>query len=353
MDAIVKRRGESSPRLVEIPCPEPSPGEVLVRTLRVGVDGTDHEVLADAHGGPPPGEDHLVLGHEAVGVVDDANGTEWAEGDVVVPTVRRPPADGSNEYFARNEPDMAPTDACVECGIDGAHGFMAEYVTVPAEFLVSLPRDLAAVGFLVEPLSVAEKALDHAHATRSAFDWNPESALVLGNGSLGLLTLAVLDSFDRRYCLGRRSRPDPTIDLVESLDATYVNSRETPVPAVPEAHEEMDLVYEATGYAPHALDSVHALAPNGVAALLGVPEAHETDVDVGRWHREVVLGNRAVVGSVNAGPDHFRAAVDDLESLSASFLDEFVTTVASLDEFEAAFADGDDVLKTAVEFAAT
>jgi len=350
MDALVLRRGESSPTLVDRPRPEPAPGEALLRILRVGVDGTDHEVLTGAHGAFPAGDDEMVLGHEAVGVVADPNGTDWATGDVVAPTVRRPPPGGTNDFFERGEPDMAPTDATVECGIDGADGFMAEYVAVPGEFLVEVPPELAAVGFLVEPLSVAEKALDHAFAARSAFDWDPEAALVLGNGSLGLLTIAILDEFDRLYCLGRRDRPDPSIDLVEALGATYVDSRETPVPDIPTVHEPMDLVYEATGYAPHALQSVRALAPNGVAALLGVPEDHREAVDVGEWHREVVLGNRAVVGSVNAGPEHFRTAVDSLAELDESFLEQFVTTVAPVDDFEAAFATDEDVVKTAVEF---
>jgi threonine dehydrogenase-like Zn-dependent dehydrogenase len=350
MNAVVLRRGESSPTLADVPHPDPDPGEALVRTLRVGVDGTDHEVLAGSHGALPEGSDHLILGHEAVGVVVDPNGTDWATGDVVVSTVRRPPPSGKNEYFERGQPDMAPTDATVECGIDGAHGFMAEYFAAPGEYLVPLPRDLASVGFLVEPLSVAEKALDHARAARSAFDWTPESALVLGNGSLGLLTLAILDGFERRYCLGRRSRPDPTIDLVDVLDATYVDGRKTPVPEIPAAHEPMDLVYEATGHAPHALDAVRALAPNGVAALLGVPGDRVAEVDVGSWHREVVLGNRAVVGSVNAGERHFRAAVDSLGDLPDSFLDDFVTRVAPVAEFEAAFDASDEVVKTAVEF---
>jgi len=350
MDAIVVRRGESSPTLVDRPRPDPGPGEALVRVLRVGVDGTDHEVLGGDHGALPEGEEEMVLGHEAVGVVEDPNGTDHAAGDVVVPTVRRPPPGGSTDYFDRGEPDMAPTDATLECGIDGADGFMAEYVAVPGEFLVELPPELASVGFLVEPLSVAEKALDHAFAARSAFDWAPESALVLGNGSLGLLTLAILEEFDRLYCLGRRDRSDPTVELVEALGATYVDGRETPVPEVPAVHEPMDLVYEATGHAPHALEAVHALAPNGVAALLGVPTDHAAEFDVGAYHREVVLGNRAVVGSVNAGAQHFRAAVDSLADLPEAFLDAFVTTVAPVERYEHAFEDGDGVVKTAVAF---
>jgi threonine dehydrogenase-like Zn-dependent dehydrogenase len=350
MDAIGIEDGAGEPTLLEVPRPEPAAGEVLVRTLRVGVDGTDHEVIAGHHGGSPPGEDYLILGHEAVGVVADPNGTAFERGDVVVPTVRRRPPGGTNEYFERGEPDMAPPEQCVERGIDGAHGFMSDYFTSPAEFLVSVPEDLAELGFLVEPISITEKALELAYASRSSFEWNPETALVLGNGSLGLVTVAVLaDSFDV-YCLGRRDRPDPTIDIVEELGGTYVDSRETPVDEIPTAYAPMDLVYEATGYAKHAFETVDALAPNGVGALLGVPEPWAFEVDGGRLHEEFVLHNKALVGSVNSGPGHFRAAVDRLATLPSWFLEDFVTEVAQHDAFEAAFGQDDATIKTAVEF---
>jgi threonine dehydrogenase-like Zn-dependent dehydrogenase len=352
MQAIAVYEGGDEPVVVEKPRPEPAAGEALVRTLRVGVDGTDHEVIAGTHGEPPAGEDHLVLGHEAVGVVADPNGTRFAAGDLVAPTVRRPP-DGGNAYFARGEPDMAPSGAYHERGIVGAHGFMAEYFTSPEAYLVDVPSTLAEWGFLVEPASITEKAVEQAFASRSAFEWTPESVLVLGNGSLGLLTAAILEkTFDRVYCLGRRERPDPTIDVIESIGATYVNSTETPVPTVPAAHEAVDLVFEATGYAPHALESVDALAPNGVAALLGVPGDMSLEVDVGRLHRELVLHNKALVGSVNSGYGHFEAAVDALGSLPTSFLSDLVTGVYPLESFEAAFVDDDTTIKTAVEFAA-
>jgi len=97
MKAIGVEPGAGRPRLLDVPRPAPDEGEVLVRTLRVGVDGTDHEVIAGNHGSPPAGEDRLVLGHEAVGVVEDPNGTGFTQGDVVVPTVRRPPPSGPND----------------------------------------------------------------------------------------------------------------------------------------------------------------------------------------------------------------------------------------------------------------
>ena len=349
MDAIVIEKGATKPERRAVPRPDPATGEVLVRTLRVGVDGTDHEVIAGNHGGFPAGETHLVLGHEAVGVVEDPNGTTFETGDVVVPTVRRSPQSGSNEYFERAEADMAPPGATVERGIDGAHGFMSEYFTSPAEFLVEMPREFAEWGFLVEPISISEKALELARASRSSFTWNPETALVLGNGSLGLLTVAMLDDMEV-YCLGRKGRPDPTIDLLDNLGATYIDSRETPVPEIPTVYKPVDLVYEATGYPKHAVDSVHALAPNGVSALLGVPDSWTAEVDLGRFHEELVLQNKAIVGSVNSGPRHFRAAVDRLSELPPWFFEEYVTTVSRLDSFHEAFDPDDTAIKTAVAF---
>ncbi|WP_254530719.1 glucose 1-dehydrogenase [Natrinema gelatinilyticum] len=372
MKAIAVEPGAGVPEIVERPVPEPATGDALVRVCRVGVDGTDYEVIEGSHGGTPAGDDRLILGHEAVGIVEDANGTSLEEGQYVVPTVRRPPAGAeTNEYFERGEPDMAPEGEYVERGILGAHGFMAEYVTSPADSLVPIPDELAPWGFLVEPISISEKALQHARATRSAFDWEPESALVLGNGSLGLLTVAMFTTtlgYDRVYCLGRRDRPDPSIDVIERLGATYVDSRETPVSEIATAYEPMDVIYEATGYAKHAFESIDALAPNGVAALLGVPGDWSFEVDGGRLHRELVLHNKALVGSVNSNRTHFEAATETLAALPDEVLEAIVTGIYGLDAVDRAFpeitanvaaaghgsserVEDDTPIKTAVEFA--
>ena len=352
MRAIAVERGDKRPRVVDVPRPEPDDGEALVRTLRVGIDGTDHEVIGGSHGGYPEGEEYQILGHEAVGVVEDPNGTGLETGDLVVPTVRRPPDEGTNEYFECGEPDMAPAGEYVERGIVGAHGYMSEYFTSRPEFLVPVPETLAETGFLVEPISNAVKALDLAVATRSTFEWAPESAIVLGNGPLGLLTLVLLDerSFERTYCLGRRGRPDPTIDVIERFGATYVDSRETPVDELADEQEPMDLVFEATGYARHAFETIDALAANGVGALLGIPTNWTFEVDGGRLHREFVLENKALVGSVNSHVPHFEDARESLAAFPDSFTDAVITHVFAPEDVAAAFETGDDRIKTVVEF---
>ena len=358
MRAVTIERGDSTVTVRDVPDPVLGPSDVLVRTLRVGIDGTDHEVIEGAHGGYPDGESSQILGHEAVGVVEDPNGSTLERGQLVVPTVRRPPPGAStNAYFDRGEPDMAPAGAYVERGIDGAHGFMSDYVATPAEFLVPVPDSFAEYGFLVEPISNIEKAVEHAVAARSAFEWTPESAFVLGNGPLGLLAVArfrqdagLYEQFDRGYCLGRRDRPDPTIDIVERLGATYVDSRETPVSAFATTHEPADLIVEATGHAPHAFEAIDALAPNGVAALLGLPGDWTTELDAGRLHRDLVLENKALVGSVNSNVPQFERARDSLRRLPVWFVDDLVTGVYEPEDADAAFADDADAIKTVIEF---
>lgn len=349
MDAVAIRRGETSPTVIQKPRPEPNTGEALVRTLRVGVDGTDREVIAGTHGGYPDGEDHLVLGHEAVGVVTDPNGTRLSVGDVVVPTVRRPIGDG-NGYFTRGEAHMAPPDMCLERGIAGAHGFMSEYFTSPAEQLVTIPESLAPLGFLIEPVSISEKAIEHAYASRSAFEWQPETALVLGNGPLGLLTLAMFEDYENRYCLGRRDRPDPTIDIIERFGATYVDSRQTPVGEFASVYEPADIVYEATGHARHAIETVTALGPGGVGALLGVPDSWTFEVDGGDFHKDMVMNNKALIGSVNSGPSHFSRAADRIAGFPDWFTDALVTDIVDARAPASAFINDETTIKTAVEF---
>lgn len=352
MKAIARYRGEQTPRVIDIPKPKPADGEVLVRTIRVGIDGSDRRILSGEIGSPPNGSEYLVLGHEAVGVVVDANGTDMSTGTVVAPLVRRP-SDGDTERFERGEPDMAEPGSFVERGIDGSHGYMAEYFTSRPEYLVPVPDAMKDFGFLVEPLSIAEKAIEQALAARSAFDWRPEVAVVLGNGSLGLLALSRLvvgDEFDRTYCLGRRDRPDPTIDFIEALDSTYVDSRETPVDSIPEVHEPADMVYEATGYERHAVDSIGALAANGVACLQGVPGPARHEIDLGSIHRDVVVNNKAILGNVNSRRSHYERAVESLRSIPESRLDQLVTNVYEPTSAANAFADDDSAVKTAIEF---
>ena len=107
---------------------------VLVKVLRVGVDGTDREINAAEYGQAPPGESILVLGHESFGLVEEVgpNVTELRKGDFVVATVRRP---GSSLYDVIGMSDMTTDERYFERGISSLHGFLTEHYVDDADFI--------------------------------------------------------------------------------------------------------------------------------------------------------------------------------------------------------------------------
>jgi threonine dehydrogenase-like Zn-dependent dehydrogenase len=118
-----------SMHLARLPRPsvEDVPGGrgVLVKVLRVGVDGTDKEINAAEYGAAPPGYDFLVTGHESFGRVEavgpNVSECQLAVGDYVVATVRRP---GSSLYDRIGSYDMTNDDVYYERWINLRHGYL-------------------------------------------------------------------------------------------------------------------------------------------------------------------------------------------------------------------------------------
>src|SRR5712691_10741349 len=131
---------------------------VLVKVLRVGVDGTDKEINAAEYGAAPEGYDFLVIGHESFGRVEAVgpNVTEFRPGDYVVATVRRP---GFSIYDQIGTNDMTTDDTYYERGINLRHGYLTEYYADDVEFIVKVPKGLKEVGVLLEPTTVVEKGI--------------------------------------------------------------------------------------------------------------------------------------------------------------------------------------------------
>ena len=150
MKAIAVFPGQpNSMHLAEMPKPSvaeiPGGRGVLVKVLRVGVDGTDKEINAAEYGAAPEGYDFLVTGHESFGQVEAVgpNVTELRPGDYVVATVRRP---GSSIYDRIGTYDMTTDDVYFERGINLRHGFLTEYYVDDPEYIVKVPvRDRKSV----------------------------------------------------------------------------------------------------------------------------------------------------------------------------------------------------------------
>src|SRR6202042_3234889 len=177
----------ASARLEDVPEPTISDGTVLVRTVALGVCGTDRDTIAGAYGRAPPGQERLILGHESLGRVEFAppHGALVA-GARVVGIVRRPDPVPCCACAA-GEWDMCRNGRYIERGIVRGHGYGSERWRVEPRFAVSLPRQLGDLGVLLEPASVLAKAWDQIEQISNRAFFLGGRGLVCGAGPIGLL----------------------------------------------------------------------------------------------------------------------------------------------------------------------
>jgi threonine dehydrogenase-like Zn-dependent dehydrogenase len=336
---------------------------VLVRVLRVGVDGTDKEINAAEYGHAPDGDDFLITGHEGLGRVVEVGPnvpSTIRPGTLVVATVRRP---GHSPYDAIGLQDMTTDDVYYERGINLRHGFLTERYVEDAQYIVPLPENLHKVGVLLEPLTVAEKAINQAFEIQRRLKvWQPRRALVLGSGTIGLLaTLALRLRGIEVTCASLRPPPYRNSDLIEELGGTYVSTQETTLPDAARDHGPFDIVIEATGFSPLAFQAAEVLGKNGVLVLVSVTGGdRRVEVPADTLNQGFVLGNKVMVGSVNASPADFASGRDDLtkaEAVYPGWLDRLLTTpVRGLENFEQMLrelTENRDAIKVYVEVAGT
>ncbi|HEX5500028.1 MAG TPA: glucose 1-dehydrogenase, partial [Thermomicrobiales bacterium] len=297
-----------------LPLPTPGPGQALVRVRRVGVCGTDQEIIHGQFGSPPPGSDELVLGHEALGEVEalDPAAEGVDVGDLVVCTVRRP---GGCVPCVSGQADMCADLEYTEYGIIGAHGFMVERFVMEPEHLIRVPAALEPIGILTEPLSVVEKALQQATLIQRRIpSWAPRTAIVLGAGPIGILGTLLLRSRGMDVVtVARRPGPHAISRIIEASGARYAATRQQTLAEIAAGLPPVDLIFEATGVADLAFDAMEILGANGVLVLLSLTGGGEMkELPIARLNRSFVLGNKVMVGSVNSSREHFELAVADL-----------------------------------------
>ena len=299
----------------------PSGRGVLVRVLRVGVDGTDKEINAAEYGRAPDGYDFLVVGHEGFGQVEAVgpNVSFVRPGDFVVATVRRP---GTSIYDAIGLQDMTTDNEYFERGINLRHGYLTEYYVEDEEFVVKMPQGLRDVGVLLEPMTVAQKGIAQAYEIQRRLKvWRPRRAAVMGTGTLGLLATLVLRLRGLDVtAFGRTRPPYLNADLAEDVGARYVNTADRSITEIAGAAGPFDLIFEGTGSSAVVFESMQALAKNGVLVLTSITGGNRTlEVPADRINLEFVLGNKVMVGSVNASRENFETGVRDMSQAEAEY----------------------------------
>jgi threonine dehydrogenase-like Zn-dependent dehydrogenase len=223
MKAItVEPKKAGTARFMDFPEPDLRDGSILVEAIAVGVCGTDVEIVEGKYGWAPPGQKHLVLGHESLGrVIDPGTSTGFKKGDLVVGIVRRPdPVPCPN--CAVGEWDMCRNGLYTERGIKEIHGYMSERWRIEPEYAIKIDPTLGILGVLLEPTTVVTKALEQIGMISRRSFWEPNRVLVTGAGPIGLLAALSLKiwGIEEIHVLDRMesgSKPD----LVRELGAIY------------------------------------------------------------------------------------------------------------------------------------
>ena len=310
--------------------PEPkivSSTDVKLRMLEAGVCGTDKEICAFEYGTPPAGSEHLVIGHESLGEVVEVGPKvrRVKVGDLVVPMVRRPCPHDYCVACRADRQDFCFTGDFQERGIKERHGFMAQFVVDDEKYMNVVPKEMRDVAVLVEPLTIAEKALTQVWQVQQRLPWSCpvapgkaaahcHRAVVLGAGPVGLLgAMALVNQDFDTYVYSREPAPNPKSQLLESIGAHYISSENIAPKMLPDQVGNIDLVYEATGASSLAFEMIKYLGANGIFIFTGVPgRKGPIEVDTDLMMRNLVLRNQVVFGTVNAGRDSFENSIRDL-----------------------------------------
>jgi threonine dehydrogenase-like Zn-dependent dehydrogenase len=304
-----------------------TPTQVKLRTLEVGVCGTDKKITSFQFGTPPAGYEYFVIGHEMLGEVVEV-GSEVRDikpGDLAVTMVRHPCPHEYCRACRIGHQDFCFTGDFTEHGIKELHGFMTEFVVDEERYMQRVPRDLRDVGVLTEPLTVAEKGMAEVWHIQQRLPWvDPNApvhmrgkglkAMVIGAGPIGLLgaMLMVATGFET-YVYSRSKVPNPKADLVEAIGGKYLSSETTSVEQLAEQVGTIDLAFEAVGASQTVFDVMRVLGTNAIFFFAGVPDhTAPVKVDTSLVVLDHVLKNQVVFGTVNADKAAFEAAIRDL-----------------------------------------
>jgi threonine dehydrogenase-like Zn-dependent dehydrogenase len=332
-------------RLEEFRVPSAENGSVLIRAMALGICGTDREIIGGEYGTAPPGHRRLIIGHESLGVVEDApRDGDLRTGDLVVGIVRHPdPVPCAN--CAAGEWDMCRNGRYTEHGIKSLDGFGSEFYRLEPSFVVPVSASLGIAGVLTEPTSVVAKAWEHCEKIGRRARWNPRTVLVTGAGPVGLLAALLGRQRGLDVHVFDRTNDGPKPDIVRSLGATYHDESIDRVP------DNFDVIMECTGAPPVISGVLSRSAADGVVCLLGVSAPGGVQaLDLGSLNRQVVLDNRVIFGSVNANRRHYEAAIAALAAADQAWLRRLITRQVPLAQWSNAFVRREDEIKTVVLF---
>ncbi|MDF1568019.1 MAG: galactitol-1-phosphate 5-dehydrogenase [Spirochaetaceae bacterium] len=315
--------------LREIPVPEYGPDEVLVRIRATGICGSDVHGLDGSTGRRIP---PLVMGHEASGTIEavGVNVAGYLPGDHVTfdstiycGTCRA--CRNGDVNFCENRQVLG-----VACDEYSRQGTFAEFAALPSHILYKIPLGLSfAEAAMIEPLSVAVHAVSITPVALA------DTALVIGAGVIGLMTLQVLlhAGCSRVIVVDidpRRLKKAEQMGAWRTVDSRHAD----PEDAISRMNgsKGADVSFDAVGLADTVRSSINALRRGGTATIIG-----NLTPEVGLPLQMVVSRQLRIQGS-NASSGEYPACIRMMESGQID-VKSLISRVAPLEEADRWFRE--------------
>ncbi|TAP41781.1 L-idonate 5-dehydrogenase [Arthrobacter sp. S39] len=320
-------------RIEDIPLVPPHPDQAVVEIAYGGICGSDLHYWLHGAAGESVLKAPMVLGHEIVGVVvrAAADGTGPAEGSAVAvhPATPGPgPGPGVVKY-PEDRPNLSP--GCTYLGSAARYphtdGAFSRYANLPTRMLRVLPDGLdLRTTALIEPASVAW------HAVSRAGDVRGKTALVIGSGPIGALTVAVLKRAGAARITAVDMHPRP-LEIAQAVGADEVLMA-TDVEAI--AAVQADVVIESSGSHHGLASAIQGAARGGKVVMVGLLPSGP----------QPVLISLAITRELDLkGSFRFNDEIDDVITALADgslFVDPVVTHVFPLERGLEAFETAKD-----------
>ncbi|MCC6803471.1 MAG: galactitol-1-phosphate 5-dehydrogenase [Anaerolineae bacterium] len=257
MQAVVlENKGVMTSR--DIPTPEPSPGQIILKVKAASICGSDISRYVKGHRMYP-----LVLGHEVAGVIAAAGAGVSSDllgrHAAIIPLV---------PCFQCEECQRGYYSACHSYSFIGSrrNGGFAEYVEIPERNALILPDDLSfEAAALIEPSTVARHLLDLGGFRAG------QTAMVFGAGSIGLMLVQWLRILGAQTII--------CSDVVEDnlKVASQVGAHHAFNPTMVDVNAEVkrltgegvDIAIEAAGATQALAQTIQVTRPRGTVVLGG------------------------------------------------------------------------------------
>ena len=227
--------------------PVPQKGEALVRVTLAGICNTDYEITKGYMGYDG------ILGHEAVGVVEEVNSDDKSlVGKRVVPEISYGCKDPNCEWCAQRNYRHCPQRHTL--GIWRKDGVFAQYFTMPTEVIFEVPDNVPDTqAVFVEPLAAALEINEQLHIKPM------DKVVVLGDGKLGLITALALNAQNLNVTLVGKHQ--------NKLDIAKAQGVKTALLQDFAIEKKYDVVVEATGSVSGFETSLALTKPRGTLVL--------------------------------------------------------------------------------------